>query len=176
MKTIEFNEVQRFRTWWAWAGAAALNLLFLYAIVQQVLLDKPFGTRPAPDAVLIGVEAFLLLVFFFLMSIKLKTRINETGIYYQFYPFQFKETKINWHEVTDIYMRHYNPLMEYGGWGIRRGSKKRGSALITSASSNIGLQLQFYDGKLLLIGTAKPDEMQVIMDTVIAAGKINRVV
>lgn len=174
MNAIDFKEVQGFKTWWAWLGAVALHVLCLYAIVQQVILGKPFGTKPAPDAVLIIVEIFLLLVLFFLMAIKLKTRINDTGIYYRFYPFQFKETKIEWHELRDVYMRPYNSLHEYGGLGIRYGSKKTGRALNTSASSNKGLQLQFNDGKLLLIGTAKPAEMQLIIDAIIAAGKINR--
>lgn len=174
MNTIDFKEVQGFKTWWAWVGVAAINILFMYAIIQQVILGKPFGTKPAPDVVLIIVEIFLLLLLFFLMSIKLKTRINDTGIYYRFYPFQFKETKIEWHELRDAYMRVYNSFHEFGGWGIRTGTKKTGKAINTSASSNKGLQLQFNDGKLLLIGTARPSEMQEIIDAVIAAGKINR--
>lgn len=174
MNTIDFKEVQAFKTWWAWVAVAALNILFIYAIVQQVILHKSFGTKPVPDAVLIIVEILFLLVLFFLMSIKLKTRINDTGINYRFYPFQFRETKIEWHELRDAYMREYNSYHEYGGWGIRYGSKKRGNALNTSASSNKGLQLQFNDGKLLLIGTARPAEMQQIIDAVIVSGKINR--
>ena len=174
MNTIDFKEVQGFKNWWAWLGAVAVNVLFLYAIMQQVILGKPFGTKPAPDIALIMIEIFLLLVLFFLISIKLKTRINDAGIYYRFYPFQFKETKIEWHELRDAYMREYNSYHEYGGWGIRTGTKKTGKAINTSASSNKGLQLQFNDGKLLLIGTARPAEMQEIIDIVIEAGKINR--
>lgn len=62
----EFNEVQRFRIWWAWLGAAALNILFLYAIVQQLVLGKPFGEKPAPDFVLILIELLLLACCIFL--------------------------------------------------------------------------------------------------------------
>ena len=87
MNTIDFKEEQRFKTWWAWVGVAALNVLFIYAIVQQVVLGKPFGNKPAPDFVLIIVEVFFLLFLFFLMQIKLKTRITDAGIYYRFYPF-----------------------------------------------------------------------------------------
>jgi Family of unknown function (DUF6141) len=174
MDTIDFKEVQRFRIWWAWLALAALNILFLYAIVQQLFLGRPFGTKPAPDYVLIIVELFFLLFLLFLMSIKLKTRITNTGIYYRFYPFQFKETVIEWHELRDAYVRAYNSFHEYGGWGIRYGSSKTGKAINTSSSSNKGLQLQFNDGKLLLIGTARPDEIKLIIDTVIATGKINR--
>jgi Family of unknown function (DUF6141) len=174
MDTIDFKEVQRFRIWWAWLALTALNILFLYAIVQQLFLGRPFGTKPAPDYVLIIVELFFLLFLLFLMSIKLKTRITNTGIYYRFYPFQFKETVIEWHELRDAYVRAYNSFHEYGGWGIRYGSSKTGKAINTSSSSNKGLQLQFNDGKLLLIGTARPDEIKLIIDTVIATGKINR--
>lgn len=174
MNTIDFKETQRFKTWWAWLGVAALNLLFMYAIVQQVFLGTPFGPKPAPDFVLVLVELFLLLLFIFLISIKLKTRITNTGIYYRFFPFQFKETLIEWHELKDAYIRSYDSFNEYGGWGIRTGSTKTGKAINTSASSNKGLQLLFSDGKLLLIGTGSPDAILLILDAVMASGKINR--
>lgn len=174
MKTIDFKEVQGFRTWWAWAGVAAINALFIYAIVQQVILKVPFGTKPAPDLVLLIIELFFLLLFIFLFSVKLKTRITNTGIYYRYFPFQFTETAIEWHELKDAYIRQYNSLLEYGGWGIRYGTAKRGKAVNTSASTNKGLQLQFNNGELLLIGTTRPDEIQMILNEVIASGKINR--
>src|SRR5262245_24535268 len=91
MNSELFSETQKFKTWWAWIIVLAMNILFIYAIIQQVLLGKPFGEKPAPDWVLILVELFLLLLFLFLVSIKLKTRITDTGIYYRFYPFQFKD-------------------------------------------------------------------------------------
>lgn len=174
MTAIDFKEVQRFKIWWAWLGIASLNVMSIYAITQQVILSKPFGTKPAPDYVLILAELFFILLLIFLMLIKLKTRITDAEIYYRFYPFQFKERIIEWHELRDAYIREYNSFHEYGGWGIRYGSPKTGSAVNTSASSNRGLQLQFNNGKLLLIGTARPDELKLIIDEVIKAGKINR--
>lgn len=174
MTAINYHEVQRFKVWWAWIGVASLNIVLLYAIAQQVIMGKPFGTKPAPGYVLILIELFLLLVLIFLMTIRLKTRISDTGIYYQFYPFQFKGTFIAWHELRDAYVREYNSFYEYGGWGIRTGTNKTGRALNTSASSTRGLQLQFNDGRLLLIGTARPDEIQLIITEVLRSGKINR--
>lgn len=172
--TIDFKEVQRFKVWWAWLTLAALQVLFIFAIVQQVFLGIPFGKKPAPDFVLILIELLLLFFLVFLVSIKLKTRITETGIYYRFYPVQFKETVIEWHELRDAWVREYNSFHEYGGRGIRIGSEKVGRAINTSASSNKGLQLKFIDGKLLLIGTNRPDEIQALIDKIMLAGKINR--
>lgn len=174
MATINFSETQRFKTWWAWAGVAALNTLFIYAIVQQIILGKPFGEKPAPDFVLILVELFFLTLFIFIVSIRLKTRITETGIYYRFYPFQLSERSVEWHELSDAYMREYNSFHEYGGWGIRIGSAKTGRAINTSESCNKGLQLRYTDGRLLLIGTKRPDDIQAILDNIMASGKINR--
>jgi hypothetical protein len=174
MDVIDFKEVQRFRVWWAWLAVAALNVVFIYGIVQQVILGKPFGSKPAPDAVLIVIEIFFLAFLFFLVSIKLRTRITNTGIYYQFLPFHLKERLIEWHDLKDAYMREYNSFQEYGGWGIRIGSPKTGRAINTSESCNRGLQLQFNDGRFLLIGTKSPDEIQKILDAVMASGIINR--
>ncbi|HQW83222.1 MAG TPA: hypothetical protein PK987_02110 [Ferruginibacter sp.] len=137
---------------------------------------KPFGTKPAPDYILLIIEFLLLLLLIFLLSIKLHTSINDTGIYYRFYPFQFKQTAIEWHELRDVYIREYNSFYEYGGRGIRYGSAKVGRAINTSASCNKGLQLQFNNGELLLIGTTKPIELQTIVDKVITSGKINRAI
>jgi Family of unknown function (DUF6141) len=172
--TIDFKEVQRTRIWWAWLAVIALNVLFIYAFVQQIILGKPFGSRPASDFTLILIGFVPLAFLFFLFSVKLKTRITDTGIYYRFFPFQFKETLIEWHELRDAYIRQYNSFHEYGGWGIRIGSPKVGRAINTSASCNKGLQLQFNDGRLLLIGTCKPDTIQLIVDKIMASGKINR--
>lgn len=169
-----FREVQRFRVKWAWAGVIAINGLFLYAIIQQVVLGKPFGNKPASDLVLILLEIIPLLLLFFILSIRLNTTYDEKGIHYRFKPFQFKTTTIEWHELADAYLRPYSSLYEYGGWGIRYGSKKTGNAINTSGSCNTGLQLLFKNGKLLLIGTKDPDGIKKILEEVIAAGKLNR--
>lgn len=174
MEKTDFKETQRVTTWWVWLAIVALNVIFIYAIVQQLFLGIPFGSKPAPDLVLLFAELFFLLLMIFLASIRLYTRITDSGIYYRFSPFHFKERAIEWHELKDAYIRQYNSFHEYGGWGIRYGTAKTGQAINTSASSNKGLQLQFNNGKLLLIGTAKPDEIQMILEEVMASGKINR--
>ncbi len=171
---INFSETQRFKIKWAWLAVIGINGLFIYAIVQQVILGKPFGTKPAPDFVLILIELFLLLLLFFIVSIRLKTVYTDEGITYRFFPLQLKYKVINWHELSDAYVREYNSFLEYGGWGIRYGSPKKGNAINTSASCNKGLQLQFKNGKQLLIGTKNPGALQQVVDGAMASGKINR--
>jgi hypothetical protein len=169
-----FSEVQRFKIKWAWIVVIAFNVLFIYAIVQQIILGKPFGTKPGPNWVLVVCELGCLLLLIFIFSIRLKTTIGINGIRYRFYPFQFNTTFIQWHELSDAYIRPYNSFFEYGGYGIRMGSPGTGRAINTSESCNHGLQLQFNDGKLLLIGTKDPAAIQQILNEVMAGGKINR--
>jgi hypothetical protein len=171
---IPFSETQRFKIKWAWLAVIAINGLFIYAIVQQVILGKPFGTKPAPDYALILIEVFLLMLLVLIISIRLKTIYTDAGISYRFSPFQLKTTFIHWHELSDAYVRQYNSFLEYGGWGIRNGSPKNGRTVNTSESCSEGLQLQFKNGSRLLIGTKKPDVLRQIVDDVIATGKINR--
>jgi hypothetical protein len=46
-------------------------------------------------------------------------------------------------------------LLEYGGWGVRCG---RGGSVF-NVSGNRGVQLEFTDGRRLLIGSQQADEL-----------------
>ena len=175
MKYLEFNEVQRFRVRWAWAAVIVINGLFIYAIVQQVVMGKPFRNKPASNLTLVLIELGPLAVLFFLNAIKLKTSIDQMGIHYRFFPFQLRTTTIHWDELRDAYLREYNSFHEFGGWGIRMGSAKTGRAINTSASGNIGMQLKFRDGQLLLIGTKRPQEIEKILNALVHEGRIARI-
>jgi hypothetical protein len=159
-----YSEIQKFKIKWVWVGVLALNVLFIYALIQQLLLGKPFGPTPASDVILILCEVLALLLLFFILSIRLKTSFDERGIQYRFYPFQLKTTFIAWNELHDAHLRQYNSFYEYGGWGIRYGTPKIGNAVNTSESGNIGLQLHFKNGRLLLIGTKNPEKLQEILN------------
>ncbi|MDO9377125.1 MAG: hypothetical protein Q7T76_22050 [Ferruginibacter sp.] len=158
-----FEEIQGFRIWWAWIAVIALNILIAVAIIQQVVMNVPFGPEPAADWVLCLAGFLLLSLLFFLYSIKLKTSIDDNGIEYRFHPFQRTATVIDWGELSDAYIRTYNSFYEYGGYGIRIGSPKTGRAVNTSASSNEGLQLEFKNGELLLIGTKDPRTLELVI-------------
>ena len=53
-------------------------------------------------------------------------------------------------------MRRYNPLLEYGGWGVRLGPK--GWGYMTSGKE--GVQLRLRKGLPVLIGSARPRELE----------------
>ncbi|GHT05749.1 hypothetical protein AGMMS49525_13370 [Bacteroidia bacterium] len=97
---------------------------------------------------------------------RLETQIKEDGIYVRFFPYQKQYKHLAWEEISKLYVRQYRPLLEYGGWGFNyRGYKKT-----LTVSGNMGLQIEFTNGKKLLIGTQKPDELTELLNKM---GKIS---
>ncbi len=150
-----FREVQRFRQWWVWILLLFVMGMAWYGAVQQIVLKKPFGSNPAPDAIMIMIWAifgvFFPLIFY---SMRLVTEVRSDGLYIRFFPLQFHEQKISFEEIKKYEIRTYSALKEYGGYGIRYG--KNGKAF--NVSGNKGIQLELQDGKQLLIGTQRPEE------------------
>ena len=145
----EFKETQRFRQWWLW-----LILLGSWgAMVFALFMDPP---KTLGSQLLVGILTISLPTFFGQM--RLITRITTEGIYVRFIPFHFKEQFYSWDSIESAQVRTYNPLSEYGGWGIKYGFNGQGK--VYNIVGDQGLQLVFKSGEKLLIGTQKPIEIQ----------------
>ena len=70
-------------------------------------------------------------------NIRLKTRVSEEGLHYQFFPIHLKERTIPFRDIESFKARKYSPFKEFGGWGIRFGFE--GKAY--NVSGKEGLQL-----------------------------------
>ena len=152
-----FSENQRFSQWWLWLLLIGLTGLILYGIIQQLIFGIPFGTKPASDAGLVLTLVIPVSLLALFIALRLETRITRDGIYVRFLPFQKTFRYHSWANLSKSYVRKYSAIMEYGGWGIRFGFLGKGSAL--NVSGNKGLQLITIDGKKMLIGTRKPEEI-----------------
>ena len=148
-KTLLFSETQKFRQWWVWVLLIGLNGIILYGIYHQLLLDQQFGDKPMSDFGLIITGIFILLFSVLFHFFKLETLVKEDGIYVRFFPLHKSFRFYSWDKISDFYIRQYSPIGEYGGWGLRGFGKNRA----LNVAGNIGLQLEFKDGKKLLIGT-----------------------
>jgi len=114
----------------------------------------------AVDCVGLILITLVILLFFIL---KLKTRINEKGIYYQYYPLHRSYTLISWKEISNCTVRNYDAISEYGGWGIKFSFfKKRGKSF--TVKGNTGLQLELKSGKKILLGTQLKEDLQRTID------------
>ena len=150
-----YREVQHFRQVWLWLLLLCLAGVAIYAVVEQLILDKPFGSNPASDTVLIIIVVifgFGFPIFFYFMN--LTTEVRSDGLYYRFFPFHLSFHKIPLEDLKTYEVRTYSALREYGGWGIRWGLN--GKAY--NVGGNRGVQLELSNGELILIGSRKPDE------------------
>ena len=161
-----FREVQHFCQIWIWAIVLAIAGLMWYASVIQLVMHRPFGDKPMPDILMvvflvlfgIGLPAFMFLI-------RLITEVRDDGIYIRFVPLHRSFIKIAFGELKAYETRVYRPIMEYGGWGIRFGSKGRAY----NVSGNRGVQLELKSGRQLLIGSQRPEELRQSIET--GAGK-----
>jgi hypothetical protein len=70
-------------------------------------------------------------------------------------------------ELSKYEIRTYQPIREYGGWGIRYGS----SGKAYNISGNTGMQLELKDGTRILLGTQKPEEFLKAVDLVVSQSR-----
>lgn len=162
-KTV-FKESQKFTQIWIWVVVIGILLLNIYAIIQQIVYKIPFGNNPAPDNMLFVILIIpILLILLFLFN-RLDTIIDEKGIHYRYLPFHSKLKTIENKDVKSIFVRDYNALKEFGGWGIRIGFRK-GSGRAFNVKSNHGIQIELINGKKILIGTQKPLDAEKAINT-----------
>lgn len=161
---ILFTETQKFKQWWIWFIIIVVNGIFLYSIYIQIIQKRPVGDNPMSDIGLLIAAVITLAMTLLFINFRLDIQIKEDGIYVRFFPFNFAYKKYFWNTISKAYVRQYNPIKEYGGWGIRFSFFGKGKAL--NISGDIGLQLEFQNGKKLLIGTQKGDEIKGILPKV----------
>ena len=157
-----FKEEQRFTQTWLIVLMGFSLVVPLVLIIREFLKENSEFTVGGFLGVVGVLIASIVPIFFF----KLITRIDEVGIHYRFFPFHFKTKQITWQEIEKAYVRIYDPIGDYGGWGLKGGflwNKSKGIAI--NVSGDIGIQLELKTGKKILIGTQKKQEATSVIET-----------
>jgi len=157
-----FLETQRFDQWWF----KLLILITAAIIISSIFFALPQieNTNSFETGLIIFTCIFSLIIVIaipFLM--KLETKIDDQGIHYAFWPIHLKPRTIPWSDIKECYVRKYNPIQEYGGWGYRIKLGKKDKAL--NVKGNIGIQIVFKTNRRLLIGTQKENEVQSVLNS-----------
>lgn len=155
-QTKLFIEQQRFSQRIFKIILALISLVFVFAFVQQVIFDKPFGVRPMSNTGILAALLFLAIFNLLFYNMKLVTTIDEDAISVRFYPFHFFPKRFEWSQLSDVIVRQYNPLKEYGGWGLRGFGKRS----VMTVSGSWLIEVVFVNNQSLLIGTCKPQEAE----------------
>ncbi|MGI8950154.1 MAG: hypothetical protein ACR2FN_01080 [Chitinophagaceae bacterium] len=154
METDQFYEEQKFNQ--KWIKILIYFILIILAALSFILiytgkLNWILGMLPS---------LFGIILFIFFISAKLKTIICDHEIIYQFIPFQFTARKIKKEMINSIKVINYDPLSEYGGWGIRFN----GNEWAYTTSGNFGIKIKLNTGKQLIIGTSRPKEVTMFLE------------
>ena len=160
--TDTFKEIQRFNQRWLWGLLTLIMLVLLgvfgYGLFQQLVLGEPWGDRSLSDIGLLLVAASILLfsggLIYLFYSLRLITEVRPEGLMIRFYPLSRK--LIPYHRIKACRARTYRPLGEYGGWGIKYGP----SGWAYNILGDRGVQLVLDDGKRVLIGSQRAEELE----------------
>lgn len=163
-KEVLFFERQKFNQWWLWLILLGINGLFIFGVYKQIFGGQQFGDNPMSNDGLLFATGLTILLTVLFINFRLETQIERDGIYVRFFPFHFSFKHFPWDKISKSFVREYQPISEYGGWGLRLGLFGKGKAY--NVSGNKGLQLEFTDHKKLLIGTNKPEELTAILEEI----------
>lgn len=166
MSRIEFREVQRFRQPWLWVLVIGTNALLIgifgYGLVQQLVKGEVWGDQPMSDVGLVltflAVVVFSLGLVWLFLAMALIVEVRSEALVVNMKP--LKRRSVDYQEIAVVEACEYRPIVEYGGWGIRRG--RNGWAYNVSGSR--GVRLTFNDGRSLLIGSQRSVELARAID------------
>jgi hypothetical protein len=146
MAEYTFKETQRFRQIWIWIILFLVNGLSVWAMF---FANPPKPTEGWENLVPILI---LLLVNALFLSLRLKTQINSNSLRFSFFPL-LREKSYSFDQIESLEVIEYNPLSNYGGWGIRFNF----DSWAYTTGGNFGIMVNTKSKKFLL-GTQKPEE------------------
>ena len=154
---ILFQEEQKFTQWWLWLLLLAPVGFIFYNLLQPIINNISYTDDNAVAAVLskdfwIPLLILLLILILFLL-LKLKTEITSEAIHMRYYPLFSKTWK--WEDIATAEVITYG----FVGYGIRISIKY---GMVYNVKGNKGLALTLKNGKKVVIGTQKPEELERI--------------
>lgn len=154
---VVFNDIMYFRK-----SNLVLAVIFSLLMSLMVVGVTLFAANsPADFWVVVGIVILLLAILFLFLIAKLELTVNKAGVYYRWFPWHRSWQFIAWETISSAYVRKYNALSEYGGWGIKGTRKNRAFNI----SGKYGLQLVLIEGRKILIETSKPEELQKVIES-----------
>lgn len=156
---IIFEEVQRFHYLLRLFVAVCECLCF--GIILWIITQRPCAMAKVPGWVVVLLPIMFVFPMALVVGAKLETQVRRDGLYVRFFPVHIRFKEFGRYDIEKYYARDYKPIMEYGGWGIRYGAGGKAYNM----SGNKSVQLILKNGKKLLIGSQKPEELVKAMDS-----------
>jgi len=157
---VVFSEEQRFRQTWILILIALVAGIAWYSFIRQIVFGEPFGTNPAPDIVVLVIFAVFGIIFpVWFAVMRLETQVTQDALRFRMYPLHLSWREHPLETIADADAVVYRPIREYGGWGIRFGTK----GMAYNVSGNEGVQVTLRSGKSFLLGSRRAAELGQVL-------------
>jgi hypothetical protein len=159
---LEFREIQKFRKGWHFfiAGFPVVLVFILFLLVQLDFIQTK--NQQKNPFVFYAIILFLVGLFIWFFSLKLETTINNQGVFVNYKGLPFCKRKMDWLEIHTISLVKYDPLSDYGGWGVKYSIT--GNGWCYNVSGNDGIKIVAGNKKPFLIGTQQKAEVEKIIN------------
>jgi len=155
---IDFEERQQFRQWWL----LALLLITAFAGWSPLIAAVLGDGDTVRDSIWVLVLVVLLggvLLPGWLLYLQLRVSVDAQGV-----RIRYRGLPINrllaFGEIAGFEPVTYRPVFDYGGWGVRwRGRGK----MVYSVSGDEGVRIDLADGKEVMIGSQRAEELAAAM-------------
>jgi len=148
----EYNEIQKFNSPWVWVFITIAVLGGIFALTMPVPQEDQLPLIPK----LFIISLLIIVVIIFMFGYLKTVIIDREGINIEM-RILFKFGKIiRWDEIESVKVDKYRPILQFGGWGYRIGYK----AVAYNCRGNDGLIISLKNGRKIVVGTQKPDELK----------------
>ena len=157
-EVLDFHEVQPLKSVWLWLVIAGLTLFIWFAAFQQLVEGTPFGNDPVDDRVL-----FVLWLLFGVglpiafRSLRLVTELRQDSICIRLVPLDLRRRCFGYSAIREVRVTEYHPLRVYG-------RRRRTGDRAYRVSGNEGVQLALTDGRTILIGSKRANELAYALE------------
>lgn len=159
---MEFTEKQHLKLWWLYI---LLGIETIIVCSVMFLGKQKISWQELRDAYYLPIVAILIpyIIIYIVTNNAFTIKINANGIHYRYWPFVRNRT-LSWQQINAVYLRKFDALGEYGGWGYRHRLwfKFNDKAYIFN-DGNLGLQIELANNKKILFSTSKLEELTLFL-------------
>lgn len=160
-----FVERQRFTNWILWMGLISMAVASWFWFISMILeMTNPslVPSMSPPWLVLLVWLAVGISLPFIIYLMRFDLRIENDHIIYRYFPFQKKYQRLPIKNVSNYKIVRYDPLGDYGGWGIRK--RKHNIGFITP--SDRGVIVLVDQSTHITFGSEKPKDLYLAINQV----------
>src|SRR5690606_24517660 len=96
MNTIFFKETQRFNVWWIWLILLVCAFFSFQPLLKAIQSNEGISSDQIIGLIVLGLVILLFMLF------RLDTKIQEEGIYVQFFPFHLEKKFHAWDSISHV--------------------------------------------------------------------------